>query len=140
MVEAIRYAVRVGKLGVKRLARRARVGDSAVTRLVRRDSGILGEDILKLHQAAEDLLARKRAEDEQIAAVLEWAKAQPRSRLAAQLGGYDLSNLGKVLAGRIRPKRVLARMAELQRSAQESSGGRTAAETISGARGTGRGE
>src|SRR5204863_576829 len=70
MVEAIRYAVRVGKLGVKRLARRARVGDSAVTRLVRRDSGILGEDILKLHQAAEDLLARKRAEDEQIAAVL----------------------------------------------------------------------
>ena len=58
------------------------------------------------------MLAQKRTENEQIAAVIEWAKTQPRSWLAAELR-YDLSNLAKVLAGKIRPKRVLARIFEL---------------------------
>lgn len=113
MTEAIRHAIRVGRLGVKRLAKRARVADSGVTRVVAGDPAISDEEIAKLFRATEDLLAQKRSEDTWIAERLEWARAQPRSWLAAELG-YDLSNLGKVLAGKIRPKGVMARIRDLR--------------------------
>jgi hypothetical protein len=113
MIEAIRHAVRAEKVGVKRLAKQARLADRVVTRIMAGDAGISDEEILRMHRAAGELLVGKRAEDQRIDEVLEWAKAQPRTWLAAKLG-YDLSNLGKVLAGRIRPRRVLERMRQLR--------------------------
>jgi hypothetical protein len=47
------------------------------------------------------------------AEVIELAKTQPRSWLAMELD-YDLSNLGKVLMGKLRPKRLLDRMSRLR--------------------------
>jgi hypothetical protein len=115
MIEAIRHAVRIEKLGVKRLAKHARLADRTVTRVVAGDPIISGDDILRLYRAMEDLLARKRTDDERIADVLEWARAQRCSWLAAELG-YDLSNLSKVLRGKLRPKRLLSRLQALQKS------------------------
>jgi hypothetical protein len=113
MTETIARAIRVDKVGVKELAKRARLADRAVTRAVAGDPAISDDEIVRLFRAAEDLLAQKRTENEQIAAVLEWAKTQPRSRLAAKLG-YDLSNLRKVMTGKIRPKSVLAKLSKLR--------------------------
>jgi hypothetical protein len=113
MIEAIRHAIRVEKVGVKRLAKQARLADRAVTAVARGDPSSSGDaDLVKLHRAAEELLATKRAEDARIAEVLEWAKAQPRSWLAKELG-YNLSNLSKVFAGKITPMKVLLRISEL---------------------------
>jgi hypothetical protein len=98
LIDAIRHAVRVEKLGVKRLAKRARLADRAVSRAVAGDSELTDDEIVGLSRSAEDLLARKRAEDGQVDSVLDWARAQPRSWLAAELG-YDQSNLSKVIAG-----------------------------------------
>jgi hypothetical protein len=53
-----------------------------VTRLVRGDSAIFGEDVAKLHRALEELLAIKRAEDTEVEELLESARAQSRSWLA----------------------------------------------------------
>jgi hypothetical protein len=106
LIDAIRHAVRVEKLGVKRLAKRARLADRVVSRAVAGDSELTDDEIVRLSRSAEDLLARKSAEDGQVNSVLDWARAQPRSWLAAQLG-YDQSNLSKVIARRIRPKRVI---------------------------------
>ena len=89
------------------------MSDHTVTRVVVGDPAVSGADILKLHRAAEDLLARKRAEDAELAELLNWARTQPRSWLAAELD-YDLSNLAKVLAGKIRPKRVLRQILSLR--------------------------
>jgi hypothetical protein len=72
-----------------------------------------GEDLVKLSRAAEDLLSQKRTEEDEVAALLTWARAQPRSRLAEELD-YDLSDLLKVLAGKIRPKRLIKRMFNLR--------------------------
>jgi hypothetical protein len=119
MVDAIRHAVRVEKVGVKRLSKLAGVTDHAVTRLVNGETALAGDDIVKMYRAAEELLAGKRAQDDSVAELLEWARAQPRHWLAPQLG-YDLSNLRKVLTGQIRPKHVLKRMFELKNSGTAS--------------------
>jgi hypothetical protein len=113
MIDAIRNAVRIDKVGLKRLSKLAGVTDHAVTRLAKGDVEIGGDDLTRLHRAAEELVARKQAQAAADAELLEWARAQPRSWLAKELG-YDLSNLGKVLAGRIRPKRVLSRIINLK--------------------------
>jgi hypothetical protein len=113
MIEAIRRAICVDKVGVKRLAKRARLADRAVSRVVVSDTAISDEDVLRLHRAVEALLAQNRAEDEEVAALLEWARAQSRSWLAAELD-YDLSNLSKVLMGKIRPKKIISRLLEIR--------------------------
>jgi hypothetical protein len=110
MIEAIRQAVRLEKVGIKRLPKRARLTDRPVTRTVAGDS-VNSDEILSIYRAAEDLLAQKSAGDDEIALLLKWARTQPQSSLAAELG-YDLSNLGKLLSGRIRPKHVLTRLFE----------------------------
>jgi hypothetical protein len=119
LIDAIRHAVRVEKLGVKRLAKRAQLADRAVSRAVAGDSELTDDEIVGLSRSAEDLLARKRAEDGQVNSVLDWARAQPRSWLAAELG-YDQSNLSKVIAGRITPKRVIERIRGLQHRGTKS--------------------
>jgi len=79
MIEVIRYAVRVEKVGVKKLAKKAGITDRAVTAVVKGGDAVSGKDLVKLHRAAEVLLTQKRAEHEQIADLLEWAKALPGS-------------------------------------------------------------
>jgi hypothetical protein len=113
MIEAIRHAVRVEKVGVKRLSKLAGLADRAVTRVVNGDPEISGEEIVKLYRAAEGLVARKRAQDAGVLALIEWARAQPRSWLAKELG-YDVSNLRKILSGKIRPKTVIAAISNLR--------------------------
>jgi hypothetical protein len=113
MTETIARAIRVEKLGVKRLAKHARVADRAVTRAVGGDPSISGDDLLGLYRAVEELLILRRAKDEQVADLLEWAKAQPRNWLAAELS-HDPSNLGKLLAGKIKPRKVLHQLMELR--------------------------
>jgi hypothetical protein len=66
LIDAIRHAVRVEKLGVKRLAKRAQLADRAVSRAVAGDSELTDDEIVGLSRSAEDLLARKRAEDGQV--------------------------------------------------------------------------
>jgi type I restriction enzyme R subunit len=78
------------------------------------DPSISDQELVRLYLATEDLQARKRAEDNGIAEVIEWGRAQPRSQLAAKLG-YDLSNLGKLLAIKIKPRQVLEPLLELRR-------------------------
>jgi hypothetical protein len=115
MVEAIRRAVRVEKVGVKRLAKQAGLADRTVTRAVAHDPAVSDEEVARLFRAVEVLLARKQAEDLEVEELLEWARAQPRSRLATELG-YDISNFRKVLSGKISPKRVLSDLQKLRRS------------------------
>jgi hypothetical protein len=67
------------------------------------------EELVKLYRAAANLVSAKLAEDEPVAELLEWARRQKASWLAAELG-YDLSNFLKVLSGEIRPKGLIARM------------------------------
>jgi hypothetical protein len=109
MMEAIVLAIRVEKVGVKKLAKQAGVADRAVTAAVNGGDEVSDEELVKLYRAAENLLAAKRAENEQVAEVLEWAREQKASRLAVELG-YDVSNFSKVLAGKIKPKRLIERM------------------------------
>jgi hypothetical protein len=66
-----------------------------------------------LEHIVENLIVSKRFEEQRVADLLEWAKEQKASWLAAELG-YDFSNLRKVLSGKIRPKRLLARMFDLR--------------------------
>jgi hypothetical protein len=113
VIEAIRNAVRVDRMGVKRLAKQARVADRAVTAVVSGDMTISGDNLVKLHRAAEELLAAKRAEELRITELFDWVKARGVGRVAEELG-YDRSNIIKVLSGRIRPKRVITRMRQLQ--------------------------
>jgi hypothetical protein len=113
MTETIVRAMRVEKIGVKKLAKKAGLADREVTAVVNGGDEVSSEELAKLCRAAESLLAAKRAEDERIAALLEWAKEQKASWLAAELG-YDLSNFSKVLAGKIRPNRLLARIFDLR--------------------------
>jgi hypothetical protein len=113
MTETIVRAIRVEKVGVKRLAKNAGLADRAITTVVNGGVEVSSEELGKLYRAAETLLAVQRVGDERIAELLEWAKAQPRSWLAAELD-YDQSNLGKVLAGKIRPKRLLNEMSRLR--------------------------
>jgi hypothetical protein len=113
MVEAIRRAVVVEKVGVKQLAKLAMLTDRAVTRVTSGTPPVSDNEIVRLFRAAEDLRAGKRAEDREIAELLEWAKAQPRSWLAAKLR-YDPSNLRKLLDSKIRPQGVIRRMFELR--------------------------
>jgi hypothetical protein len=63
-----------------------------VTAVVNGGDAVSGEDLVKLHRDAEDLIASKRTEDERVADLLQWARAQPASWLAVELA-YDLSNL-----------------------------------------------
>jgi hypothetical protein len=84
-----------------------------VTAVVNGGDAVSDEDLGKLYRAAEDLLAAKRVEDERLAELFEWARTQKASWLAAELG-YEISNLLKVISGKIRPKRIIARMIELR--------------------------
>jgi transcriptional regulator with XRE-family HTH domain len=113
MIETIRHAVRVEKVGVKRLAKKAGVTDRTVTALANGGDEVSSEELAKLCRAAENLLAAKRAEDESVAELLEWARTQKASWLAEKLD-YDLSNLLKVLSGEIRPKRLIKSMFNLR--------------------------
>jgi hypothetical protein len=113
MTETIVQAIRVAKVGVKKLAKKAQLADRAVTAAVNGDDAVSGEELGKLYRAAENLLTVKRVEDEKIADLLEWAKTQPRSWLAAELR-YELSNLAKVLAGKIKPRALLDRILQLR--------------------------
>ena len=113
MAETITRAIRVEKIGVKRLAKKAGVADRTVTAVVNGGGEISGEDLVTVYRVAEALLISKRAEDERIAELLEWARAQPRSWLAAELD-YDLSNLGKVFGGKIKPGQLFHRIQQLR--------------------------
>ncbi len=113
MTETIVRAIRVERVGVKKLAKKAGLADRAVTSVVNGGDAISSEELVKLYRAAENLLAAKRVETEQVAELLEWARTQKESWLAAELG-YDLSNLSKVVSGKIRPRGVFARMIHLR--------------------------
>ena len=92
-----------------------------MTMFVKAGDAVSDEDLVKLYRAAENLWAARRAENQRIADVLEWAREQKASWLAAELG-YDLSNLSKVLAGKIRPKRLIGRMFDLREDLCKSDG------------------
>jgi hypothetical protein len=113
MTETIVRAIQVEKIGVKKLAKKAGLADRAATAVVNDGNAVSGEELVKLYRAAEALIANKRAEDERVADWLGWARQQKASWLAAELG-YDLSNLSKVLSGKIRPKSVLDQMSRLR--------------------------
>jgi hypothetical protein len=113
MMETIARAIRVEKVGVKKLAKKAGSADRVVTAVVNGGDAVSDEDLGKLYRAAEDLLAAKRVEDEKIAELLEWARTQKTSWLAERLD-YDLSNLLKVLSGKIRPKGLIKRVFDLR--------------------------
>jgi hypothetical protein len=121
MTETIVRAIRVEKLGVKRLAKKAGLADRAVTAVVNGDDDVSSEELGKLYRAAENLIVAKRTEDERVTDVLEWARRQKASWLATELE-YDLSNILKVLSGKIRPKRVIARMLGLRERMLTSAG------------------
>jgi NAD(P)-dependent dehydrogenase (short-subunit alcohol dehydrogenase family) len=76
MTETIARAIRVEKVGVRRLAKKARLGDRTVTAVVNGGDAVSGEDLVKLHRAAEDLIASKRTEDERVADLLQWARVR----------------------------------------------------------------
>jgi uncharacterized circularly permuted ATP-grasp superfamily protein len=62
------------------------------------------------HRAA----ASENAVDPKIAKVFsQWVRAQPETWLAAELN-YDLSNVIKILAGGIKPGRVIMRLSALR--------------------------
>ena len=67
MIEAIVQAIRVEKVGVKRLAKKAGLGDRAVTALLNGGDAMSAEDLVKLYRVAEDLATADIAEDEQLA-------------------------------------------------------------------------
>jgi hypothetical protein len=113
MTETIVRAIRVDKIGVKKLAKQAGVGDRAVTIVLNGGDVFSGEELVKLYRAAEGQLAAKRVEDEQRAELFEWVRMHGASRIAAELG-YDPSNFSKVLAGKIRRKRLIGRLIDLR--------------------------
>jgi hypothetical protein len=113
MTETIMRAIRIEKVGVKKLAKMAGLADRAVTATVNGGDAVYGDDLVKLHRAVENLIVSKRFEEQRVADMLEWAKEQKAGWLAAELG-YDFSTLRKVLSGKIRPKRLLARMFDLR--------------------------
>jgi len=71
MIESVARAIRVEKIGVKRLAKKAGLADRAVTSVVNDSTAVTGEDLINLYQEAEALLVAKRAENERVAELLE---------------------------------------------------------------------
>jgi hypothetical protein len=84
-----------------------------VTAVVNGVDAVSDEELVKLYRAAENLSAAKKIGDERVIHLLEWARTQKASWLAAELD-YDLSNLSKVLSGKIRPKHLIARLSALR--------------------------